>query len=64
MEMTKRSVKASLGFKKDIELARFLGISKQAVGQIGEDDALPEGRQWQVRALRPDVFGDQHHEAA
>ncbi len=64
MEMTKRSVKASLGFKKDIELARFLGISKQAVGQIAEDDPLPEGRQWQVCALRPDVFPPIEKQAA
>ena len=56
MEMTKRSVKETLGFEKDIELANFLGISKQAVSQMGEDEPLPEGRQWQVRALRPDAF--------
>ena len=56
MHMTKRSVKQTLGFTKDIELASFLGISKQAVSQMGEDEPLPEGRQWQVRALRPDVF--------
>jgi hypothetical protein len=56
MDMTKRSVKAALGYEKDVELARFLGISKQAVSQIGEEDQLPEGRQWQARAKRPDLF--------
>jgi hypothetical protein len=58
MQMTKRSVKDALGFEKDTELARFLGISKQALSRIGEDDELPEGRQWQVRALRPELFHD------
>lgn len=64
MEMTKRSVKETLGFEKDIELATFLGISKQAVSQMGEDDALPEGRQWQIRALRPDKFPTNEQHAA
>lgn len=56
MDMTKRSVKAALGFEKDIELANFLGISKQAVSQMGDDEPMPEGRQWQARAKRPDLF--------
>lgn len=58
MDMTKRSVKALLGFEKDTELARFLGISKQAVSQMGDDDQLPEGRQWQLVAKRPDLFAE------
>jgi len=59
MQLTKRSVKDALGFTKDIELARFLGVSRQAISRIGEDDFLPEGRQWQVCALRPDLFDEQ-----
>lgn len=53
--------------KTDAELARFLGVTKQAIGQAGGDDAeLPDGRQWQLRALRPDIFGpaSQREEAA
>jgi len=57
MDMTKQAVKAALGLHKDTELARFFGTTKQAVGQWAEDEPLPEGRQWQARALRPDVFG-------
>ena len=57
MDMTKQAVKAALGFQKDTELARFFGTSKQAVGQWPDDEPLPEGRRWQARALRPDVFG-------
>lgn len=57
MNMTKRSVKEALGFKTDVELALLLGISKQAVSQMGdEDDELPEGRKWQLRAMRPDLW--------
>ncbi len=64
MNLTKRAVKYALGMEKDTELALFLGISKQAVSQIDEDAALPEGRQWQLKALRPDVFGDEATERA
>lgn len=56
MDMTKRSVKAALEFDTDVELAKFLGISKQALSRVGEDEPLPEGRQWQLRAKRPDLF--------
>lgn len=56
MQMTKRSVKAALGFETDVELAKFLGISKQALSRTSDDDELPEGRQWQLRAKRPDLF--------
>lgn len=57
MDMTKRAVKAALGFEKDAELARFFGVTRQAISQMGEDEPLPEGRQWQARAKRPDLFG-------
>lgn len=64
MQLTKRSVKQTLGFERDVELATLLGISKQAVSQMGEDDPLPEGRQWQLRALRPDAFPTDEQHAA
>lgn len=56
MDMTKRSVKSALGIKTDAELARFFGIGRWAVGQWSEEDPIPEGRQWQARAKRPDLF--------
>lgn len=56
MDMTKRNVKSALEIDTDAELARFFGIGRWAVGQWGEDDPIPEGRQWQVRARRPDLF--------
>ncbi|MCC8492317.1 hypothetical protein TP46_12330 [Xanthomonas citri pv. aurantifolii] len=55
--MTKRAVKKALGLTTDAELARFFGIGRWAVGQWPQDKAMPEGRQWQAKALRPDVFG-------
>lgn len=57
MDMTKQAVKAALGFQKDTELATFFQTTKQAVGNWPDDKPLPEGRQWQARALRPDLFG-------
>ncbi len=64
MDMTKRSVKAALGFEKDVELAAFLGISKQAVSRMQDDEPLPEGRRWQLRAKRPDLFPDPELDSA
>jgi len=56
MALTKKSLKAALGVKFDAELARFFGCTRSAVNQWGKDEPLPKGRQWQVRALRPDVY--------
>jgi len=58
MNITKRQIKDALGLTTDVEVAAFFGTSKQAVGAWGDEDAIPEGRQWQAIALRPDVFGD------
>lgn len=55
--MTKAEVRAALGFTLDKELAEFFGVGKAAVSNWDEDKPLPEVRQWQARALRPDVFG-------
>lgn len=57
MNMTKRAVREALGFTLDRQLAEFFGVGKAAVSNWPEDDPLPEVRQWQARALRPDVFG-------
>ena len=57
MDMTKRAVKEALGIETDAELARFFDIGRWAVGQWPDDKPIPEGRQWQARALRPDLFG-------
>lgn len=57
MDITKRQIKDSLGFTTDVEVAAFFGTSKQAVGAWGDDDPIPDGRQWQAIALRPEVFG-------
>ncbi len=57
MNMTKRAVREALG-GKDADVARFFGVTAGAVSQWPDDELLPEGRQWQARALRPDLFGD------
>ena len=57
MNITKRLLKDRLNFSSDAQLADWFGVSKQAVSQWGSDDAvIPEGKQWQARALRPDIF--------
>lgn len=56
MNMTKREVKNALGIQTDADLARLFGIGRWAVGQWPEDQPIPEGRQWQLRAKRPDLF--------
>lgn len=58
MAITKQALRAALGLTKDTELAEFFTTSKQAVFGWGETDPIPEGRQWQARALRPDLFDD------
>ena len=54
MNMTKRQVREALGFRLDKELAEFFGIGKAAISAWDEDKPIPEGRQWQAHAKRPD----------
>lgn len=56
MNITKPQLKDRLGFTTDVQLAEFFATTKQAISQWGDDDPIPEGRQWQARALRPDVI--------
>lgn len=56
MNITKRTVREALS-GKDADVARFFGITAGAVSQWADDEPLPEGRQWQAVALRPDLFG-------
>ena len=62
--MTKRNVREALGYDRDVQLAAFFGIGKAAVSAWPEDAPIPEGRQWQARALRPDVFGPEENKHA
>ncbi|MGV7193742.1 hypothetical protein [Xanthomonas axonopodis] len=56
-QLTKKMVRDALGFTLDRELADFFGTTKQAVSRWPEEAPLPDGRQWQARALRPEAFG-------
>lgn len=58
MDMTKRAVKAALGIETDAELARQFTppIGRWAVGQWPEDEPIPAGRQWELRAKFPQLF--------
>lgn len=64
MDLTKRAIKGALGIETDAELARFFGIGRWAVGQWPEDQPIPEARQWQLRAKRPDLFPTAESNAA
>lgn len=55
MDITKRAVREAID-GKDADVARFFGVTAGAVSQWPDDEPLPEGRQWQARALRPDLF--------
>lgn len=54
--MTKPEIKTALGLDTDADLARFFGIGRWAVGQWPDDLPIPEARQWELRAKRPDLF--------
>lgn len=56
MDMTKSAVKAALGIDTDAGLASLLGVGRWAVGQWPADKAIPKARQWQLQAMRPDIF--------
>ena len=64
MNMTKAEVRNALGFTMDKELAEFFGVGKAAVSNWQENEALPEVRQWQIRAKRPDLFPTAESEVA
>ncbi|MDC7805555.1 hypothetical protein PQS31_01750 [Luteimonas sp BLCC-B24] len=57
--MTKRAVKGALGIETDAELARQFTppIGRWAVGQWPDDQPIPQGRQWELRAKFPEKFG-------
>ncbi|MFK3846636.1 hypothetical protein [Stenotrophomonas sp. NPDC078853] len=55
MELTKRSLRDCLG-TNDAGLAKFFNVTPSAVCQWADDDPLPEARQWQAKATRPDLF--------
>lgn len=55
MSMSKSYVKQALGLTTDAELARFFQVKRQAVCKWGE---VPEGRVWELKAKRPDLFVD------
>ena len=44
-------------FLKPAKLARALGVSRASVSEWKDKGVLPEGRVWQLIALRPDRFG-------
>lgn len=58
MNWTKTEVRARLGIETDAELARFFQTSPSAVSQWPDADPIPEQRQWQAKAMRPDLFGE------
>ena len=39
------------GVDSDTKLAAAMGVKRQSLHRIGENQPLPNGRQWQIRAL-------------
>lgn len=58
MDITKADAKRLLGIETDADLGRWFNDepTKQAVGNWPDDEPLPPGRQWELRARRPDLF--------
>ncbi|PJL51618.1 hypothetical protein B9Y74_05585 [Stenotrophomonas maltophilia] len=54
--MTKACVKKLLGLESDAELARFFDVSRGAVFHWPDDEPIPDSRQWELKARRPDLF--------
>lgn len=50
-------VEAVAVYRKPARLARALGVSRASASEWKEKGELPEGRVWQLIALRPDKFG-------
>lgn len=56
MDLTKQSLKRALGVTTDAELARLFDISRSAVHQWADNKPIPQGRYWQMKAQRPELF--------
>lgn len=56
MDMTKAAVKKLLGLESDAELARFFDLSRGAVFHWPNDEPIPDSRQWELKARRPELF--------
>ena len=50
-EITKQKALALMGAQTDAELARMLGVTRQAINRFASDQPLSNGMQWQIRAL-------------
>ena len=61
MNMTKPEVRKALGLETDSQLADKLGVTRSAISQWPDDAPIPMPRQWQLKAMHPDIFGDQRH---
>lgn len=55
---------AVAAFDSPADMARKLGVSRASVSEWKDKGELPEGRVWQLIALRPDRFGHLQPQAA
>ena len=51
MKITKKKAKALLGISSDAELARRLGVTRQALTQWRDKQSIPKKRVQQVKAM-------------
>lgn len=49
--ITKQKALTLMGAKTDAELARMLGVTRQAVNRFASEQPLSNGMQWQIRAM-------------
>ena len=48
---------ALAAFESQADMARQFGVSRASVSEWKEDGELPEGRVWQLIAMKPKEFG-------
>lgn len=56
MDMTKQAIRALFGLRNDAGLAKLLGVTRSAVAQWPDCEPIPLHRQWQLKAMRPELF--------
>lgn len=61
MAITKAALRHKLNFRFDSQIAEFFGITQGAVAQWKENKPIPAPREWQAKALRPDLFPATKH---
>lgn len=56
MNPTIADAKKALGFSRNAQLARFLGVARQSFTGRSDDEPMPDGWCWRAARRRPELF--------